>query len=49
MIHYYVQKGRMPSEIYNAPEGEKIFLYASMIKESEDSKIRAGICPLLSK
>jgi len=48
MIHYYVQKGRMPSEIYNASEGEKIFLYASMIKELEDNKNK-GICPLLLK
>jgi hypothetical protein len=49
MIHYYVQKGRMPSEIYNAPEGEKAFLYASMLVEMENSKNNAGICPLLAK
>jgi hypothetical protein len=35
MIHYYVQRGRMPSEIYNAPEGEKMFLLASMLVELE--------------
>ena len=49
MIHYYVQKGRLPSEIYNLSEGEKTFLYASMLVELENSKDRAGICPLVAK
>jgi len=49
MIHYYVQKGRMPSEVYNASEGEKAFLFASMLKELEDKEKHAGICPLLAK
>lgn len=35
MCHYYAQKGIRPSEIYNAPEGEKAFLYASMMLELE--------------
>ncbi|MGB9903042.1 MAG: hypothetical protein ACPLQO_00050 [Desulfotomaculales bacterium] len=35
MVHYYTQKGRMPSEIFNAPEGEKAFLFASMLLELE--------------
>jgi len=36
MIYWYVRKGRLPSEIYNLPEGEKAFLYACMRKELED-------------
>jgi hypothetical protein len=35
MVHYYTQKGIMPSVIYNAPEGEKAFLMASMLYEFE--------------
>lgn len=49
MIHYYVQKGRMPSEIYNASEGEKTFLYASMLKELDENYNGPGGCPLLAK
>lgn len=50
MIHYYTQKGRMPSEIYNATEGEKAFLFASMLVEVENKKRNpAGVCPLLGK
>jgi hypothetical protein len=44
-----VQKGRLPSEIYNAPEGEKLFLLASMLIEKENRNNIAGICPLLHK
>lgn len=47
MIHYYVQKGRLPSEIYNLPENEKVFLYASMLVELKGK--RAGMCPLFGK
>jgi hypothetical protein len=35
MVHYYTQKGFMPSNIFNAPEGEKAFLFASMQIELE--------------
>lgn len=38
MIYWYTRKGRLPSEIYNLPEGEKAFLYACMLKELEDRK-----------
>ena len=48
-MHYYVQKGRMPSEIFNAPEGERIFLFASMLVELEKKGDREGICPFLAK
>ena len=36
MIYHYVKKGRLPSEIYNASDGEKMMLYACMIKEFEE-------------
>lgn len=36
MIYWYTRKGRLPSEIYNLPAGEKAFLYACMMKELED-------------
>jgi hypothetical protein len=35
MIHYYAQKGMRPSEIFNASEGEKNFLYWSMLTAME--------------
>jgi len=53
MIHYYAQKGIRPSEIYNASEGEKVFLYWSMATELERKEnIAAAVnksagCPLL--
>lgn len=49
MIHYYVQKGRLPSEIYSLSEGEKMFMLASMLIELEKKPSTAGICPLLCK
>jgi hypothetical protein len=48
MISFYVKKGRLPSEIYNLPEGEKIFLYSCMITEKEEENKKRGICPFLS-
>jgi hypothetical protein len=33
MVHYYAQKGIMPSVVFNAPEGEKQFLMTSMLYE----------------
>lgn len=38
MIYWYTCKGRLPSEIYNLPEGEKAFLYACILKELEEKK-----------
>lgn len=49
MIFHYVKKGRLPSEIYNAPEGEKMMLYTCMIMEFEELAKTGGACPLLAK
>lgn len=48
-MHYYTQKGRLPFEIYNAPEGEKLFLFASMLVELENKAKQGGICPFMAK
>jgi hypothetical protein len=47
MVHYYTQKGWRPSDVYNAPEGEKTFLFASMMLEIEEKNNL--MCPLFSK
>ena len=47
MIYHYVKKGRLPSEIYNLPEGEKAFLYVAMANELEEESKKGGFCPLL--
>lgn len=35
MLAYYARKGIMPSVIYNASEGEKMFLYTAMTADIE--------------
>lgn len=43
LCHYYAQRGVMPSAVYNASEGEKAFLMASMLYALEHEGPR---CPL---
>ncbi len=49
MIYHYVKKGRLPSEIHNASEGEKMMLYACMVMEFEELAGAGGTCSLMAK
>jgi|GEM_PF-2816671 len=49
MVHHYVQLGWRPSEVYNATEGEKAFLFASMLVQMEKESKKEGICPFFGK
>lgn len=48
MVYHYVKKGRLPSEIFNASEGEKAFLFACMLEEIEERAKNPFVCPLMA-
>lgn len=55
MLYYYLQKGIMPSQLFNASEGEKVFAYWAMVYElerkqklMEEAAKKGFACPIMA-